>query len=120
VPYFRRYSVPHLQLGEDLSPEWTKRPFPSSWDEFEATVVEWLELVWPDWKCPHCGHQFWQVLEAVRLDSAMSWPIAEGSSYGAYPVVPVACSWCRQVTPVLLFSIFESPPPADKEPGAAS
>jgi hypothetical protein len=116
MPHLRRYSTVHLQLGEKLTPEWTRRPFPRRWEEFEAIVTEWLELVWPDWKCPHCGHQFWQVLEAVRLDSATQWPIADGSSFGAYPIVPVACVWCGQVTPILLFSIFEPQGPTANEP----
>lgn len=116
MPHFERFSTANLKRGEQLFPDWTKRPFPSSWGEFEATVIEWLELAWPDWKCPHCSHEFWQVLEAVRLDSAVSWPIAESSSFGSYPIVPVACTWCKQVTPVLLFSIFESPPHATDGP----
>jgi hypothetical protein len=120
MPHFRRYSADHVQRGELLFPEWTRRPFPSSWETFEATVIEWLELVWPDWKCPHCGHQFWYVLEPVRLDSALAWPIAGGSTYGVYPVAPVACSWCKQVTPILLLPIFEPPPPSALEPKVAS
>jgi hypothetical protein len=110
MPHLQQYSAAHIQLGEKLLPEWTKRPFPSSWEAFEATVIEWVELVWPDWSCPHCDHKFWQVLEAVKLESASAWPIGEGSSFGSYPVVPISCVWCRQLTPILLYSIFEPPP----------
>jgi hypothetical protein len=120
MPHFRQFSVAHVQLGEKLLPEWTKRPFPSSWEEFEAVLIEWVELVWPDWECPHCGHKFWQALEAVRLESAVAWPIKADSNYGAYPVVPVACTWCQQATPILLFSIFEPPSTAANKPETGS
>jgi len=115
VPDYRRYSKIPLEEGESLSaPGWTKLPFPKSWDELDAGVVQWLEMVWgPEWRCPHCKHRFWSVLEAVRLDSASAWPVAEDSFLGVYPVVPVVCAWCRQITPVLLFTIFERPESTD-------
>jgi len=117
VPSFREFSAAHIQIGERLFPEWTRRPFPRSWEEFEATVNEWLQIAWgADWRCPHCSHRFWIVLEAVRWDSAVAWPIGENSSYGVYPIVPVTCAWCRQITPVLLSAIFEKPDGATAEP----
>lgn len=120
MPHFREYKGAHLQIGEMLIPDWTKRPFPTSWDEFEAAVIDWVNLVWPEWSCPHCKHRFWSVLEAVRLDSAVAWPIKDDSSHGAYPVVPVACSWCGQTTPILLLRIFEGVPGAVVSPAPTS
>jgi len=110
MPDYREFSPADMQRGEQLRPEWTKLPFPQSWKELEVGVNQWLQVVWgPDWKCPHCGHRFWFVLEGVAFGSAQAWPIPDTSSLGSYPVVPVACAWCRQATPILLLSIFESP-----------
>lgn len=111
MPDYIEFSADDLERGERLAVEWTKLPFPQSWEELEAGVNQWLRLVWgPDWRCPHCHHRFWSVYEPIRLSSAPAWPIAEDSSYGVYPAIPVACAWCRQAYPVLLLSIFEPPP----------
>ena len=110
MPHLRQYSGGHVQSGEELVAQWEKRPFPTTWEDFEAAVIEFVVMAWPNWSCPHCKHRFWNVLEPVKLESSVAWPIKEGSTYGTYPVVPVACTWCHQVTPILLLSIFDAPP----------
>jgi hypothetical protein len=120
VPHFKAFSAADIQAGEHLDPGWTLLPFPRNWDELEGGVNKYLDAVWPDWRCPHCKHRFWAVLEPVRLESATAWPIKANSNYGAYPVVPVVCTWCKQVTPILLFSIFEAAAGAVNEPETGS
>lgn len=89
---------------------WTKLPYPESWAELEAGVSSWLDQAWgPEWRCPHCRNGFWGLLEAVRLQSA-PWPIEDTSSYGSYPAIPVFCTRCRTIFPVVLFAIFDKPP----------
>jgi hypothetical protein len=74
--------------GDDDSivvPNWTRPPFPQSWEEFERGVNQWLDLTWgPDWRCPQCGNRFWMVLETVSLAAATAWPGREGPNTGAY------------------------------------
>jgi len=95
--------------------DWTPLPFPQTWDELHAGVLAWLDKAWgPDWHCPHCGNGRWIIAEAAILDSARRWPIAEGSSFGVYPAIPVACSRCRDMSLIHAFSIFERP--ADQVP----
>jgi len=111
MPSFERYVEDSSDEERLFPPEWTKLPFPQSWEKFERGVDQWLGVAWgPDWKCPQCGHRFWMVLEPILLGAATSWPGRERPNSGAYPAVPVACAWCMQITPVLLFTIFEPPP----------
>jgi hypothetical protein len=90
--------------------DWEKLPYPQTWADLEAGVDVWLDKVWgADWQCPHCHNRYWGLLEAVGLDSA-PWPIEDSSSYGSYPAIPVFCTRCRSIFPVVLFAIFEKPP----------
>jgi hypothetical protein len=119
MPSFERY-VEESREDDDpiIIPDWTRLPFPQSWEEFERGVDRWLDVVWgPDWRCPHCGNRFWMVLEPVGLNGVPAWPGKNGQSLGYYPTVPVACARCTQLTPVLLGRIFEpstSPEPSDE------
>lgn len=111
MPNFKRYLDEVRDGDQVMVPDWTKLPFPKSWEEFERGVDSWLDVAWgPDWRCPHCGTRFWMLLEPVALKAASAWPGKYGENRGYYPTVPVACVHCTQVTPILLTRIFEQPP----------
>jgi hypothetical protein len=94
---------------------WTKLPFPTTVEEYEAGVNAWLDLAWgPEWRCPQCRNRFWLVLEAVGLRGALRWPVSETSaSPGAYPAAPITCTRCRWIMLLHARGIFEDPPPVE-------
>lgn len=111
MPDFERRTDEVREGDPPVVTDWTKLPFPESWKEFEEGVDRWLNTTWgPDWRCPHCGNRFWILAEPVALEAASAWPGIRGENRGFYPTVPIACSRCNQVTPVLLTRIFERPP----------
>lgn len=84
-------------------------PAPTTWDEYVAGVVGWLEAHWgPAKPCPYCGNPQWSIGQVRALPAAENWPAEmDESSGGFFPVVPLSCTQCGHIVSIQALWIFE-------------